>query len=78
MDWLASTAFGFRERARQVAADGILGHGEMEAGEASPCAGDPFPRLSLAEKSSRNLRAGGKWSVVPYIVDGVLGTASGV
>ncbi len=32
LEWLAR-AFGFRERARQIGADGMLTHGEMEAGD---------------------------------------------
>jgi uncharacterized glyoxalase superfamily protein PhnB len=72
MDWL-SKAFGFRERARMVAADGLLGHGEMEAGEgglimlATPSADYRSP------KSHRETcEQAAKWSSVPYIVDGVL------
>jgi uncharacterized glyoxalase superfamily protein PhnB len=71
MDWL-STAFGFRERARQVAADGILGHGEMEAGEGLIMLATPSPDYRSPKSHRETCEQAAKWSSVPYIVDGVL------
>jgi PhnB protein len=71
MDWL-STAFGFRERARQVAADGILGHGEMEAGEGLIMLATPSPDYRSPKSHRETCEQAGKWLSVPYIVDGVL------
>jgi PhnB protein len=71
MDWL-STAFGFRERARQVAADGILGHGEMEAGEGLIMLATPSPDYRSPKSHRETCEEAAKWSSVPYIVDGVL------
>lgn len=71
MDWL-STAFGFRERARLVAADGLLGHGEMEAGEGLIMLATPSPDYRSPKNHRETCEQAGKWSSVPYVVDGVL------
>lgn len=71
MDWL-SKAFGFRERARMVAADGLLGHGEMEAGEGLIMLATPSPDYRSPKSHRESCEQAAKWSSVPYIVDGVL------
>jgi len=71
MDWL-STAFGFRERARMVAADGLLGHGEMEAGEGVIMLATPSADYRSPKSHRDTCEQAAKWSSVPYIVDGVL------
>ena len=72
MDWL-SKAFGFRERARMVAADGLLGHGEMEAGEGGLIMlATPSPDYRAPKSHRETCEQAGKWLAVPYIVDGVL------
>jgi PhnB protein len=72
MDWL-SKAFGFRERARLVAADGVLGHGEMEAVEGGLIMlATPSPDYRAPKSHRETCEQASKWSSVPYIVDGVL------
>lgn len=71
MDWLTK-AFGFRERARMVAADGILGHGEMETGGGLIMLATPSPDYRSPKSHRDGCEQAAKWSSVPYIVDGVL------
>ena len=71
MDWL-SKAFGFRERARMVAADGLLAHGEMETGEGLIMLATPSPDYRSPKSHRESCEQAAKWSSVPYIVDGVL------
>ena len=71
MDWL-TTAFGFRERARLVAADGLLGHDEMEAGEGLIMLATPSLDYRSPKSHRETCEQASKWLSVPYIVDGVL------
>ncbi|TMB87111.1 MAG: hypothetical protein E6J37_11315 [Chloroflexi bacterium] len=71
MDWLAE-AFGFRERARMVGADGRLGHGEMEAGEGLIMLATPTPDYRGPKTHRESCDQARTWSSVPYIIDGVL------
>ena len=71
MDWLAR-AFGFRERARMLAGDGRLSHGEMEAGEGLIMLATPSPHYHGPKKHREESEAARRWSEVPYVVDGVL------
>ena len=71
MDWLAR-AFGFRERARMLAGDGRLSHGEMEAGEGLIMLATPSPHYHGPKKHREESEAARRWSEVPYIIDGVL------
>jgi PhnB protein len=71
MDWL-SQAFGFRERARMVAADGRLSHGEMETDEGVIMLATPSPDYRGPKSHRESCDQARKWSSVPYIVDGVL------
>ncbi len=71
MDWLAR-AFGFRERARWLGDDGRLSHGEMEAGEGVIMLATPSPHYQGPRRHREGCEAAGRWSEVPYIVDGVL------
>jgi uncharacterized glyoxalase superfamily protein PhnB len=71
MDWL-SQAFGFRERARMVAADGHLSHGEMETDEGVIMLATPSPDYRGPKSHRESCDQARKWSSVPYIVDGVL------
>jgi uncharacterized glyoxalase superfamily protein PhnB len=71
MDWL-SRAFGFRERARMLAADGRLSHGEMKAGEGMIMLATPSPHYHGPKRHREESEAARKWSEVPYIIDGVL------
>src|SRR3954454_14651804 len=74
LNWLAK-AFGFRELARMVGADGLLAHGEMAVGEdgtgaimlatATPLYESPRHHREQCERA----RA---WSEVPWVIDGVL------
>jgi uncharacterized glyoxalase superfamily protein PhnB len=71
MDWLAG-AFGFRERTRMTAPDGRLSHGEMEAGHGVIMMATPTPDYESPKHHRDGCEQARKWSVVPYIIDGVL------
>ena len=71
LDWLEK-AFGFRERARQIGADGELSHGEMEAGDGVIMLGTPTPDYESPKHHRQTCDQARKWSTVPWIIDGVL------
>ena len=71
MDWLAS-AFGFKERARMLARDGRLSHGEMQAGEGVIMLATPSPDYQGPRHHRAECEPAQKWSRVPFVVDGVL------
>ncbi len=71
LEWLAK-AFGFRERARMVGPDGLLGHGEMEAGEGVIMLATPTPDYRSPKRHRETCEQARRWSAVPYIIDGVL------
>ena len=55
-----------------VAADGLLGHGEMEAGEGVIMLATPSADYRSPRSHRDTCEQAAKWSSVPYIVDGVL------
>ena len=71
LEWLAK-AFGFRERARQTWPDGKLSHGEMEAGNGLIMLATPTPDYESPKHHRETCEQARKWSVVPWILDGVL------
>ena len=71
MDWLAH-AFGFRERARMVAKDGRLSHGEMEAGEGLIMLATPSANYHGPKRHREECGVARSWHDVPYVIDGVL------
>lgn len=71
LEWLAE-AFGFRERARQVGSDGLLSHGEMEAGDGVIMLATPTPDYQSPKHHRETCAQARKWSTVPWIIDGVL------
>lgn len=71
LEWLAE-AFGFRERARQVGSDGLLSHGEMEAGDGGIMLATPTPDYQSPKHHRETCAQARKWSTVPWIIDGVL------
>ncbi len=71
LEWLAR-AFGFRERARQIGADGKLAHGEMEAGDGVIMLATPTPDYESPAHHRQTCEQARKWSAVPWIIDGVL------
>jgi PhnB protein len=71
LEWLAD-AFGFRERARWVGPDGVLSHGEMEAGRGVIMLATPTPDYRSPKHHRETCEQARKWSAVPYIIDGVL------
>jgi PhnB protein len=71
LDWLAR-AFGFRERARQIDADGKLSHGEMEVGDGVIMLATPTPDYESPRHHRETCPQARKWSAVPWIIDGVL------
>ena len=73
IDWL-SKAFGFRERkeARHLWPDGRLSHAEMEAGNGLIMLATPTPDYESPRHHRETCERARKWSVVPWIIDGVL------
>jgi len=71
LEWLAK-AFGFRERARQIGADGKLSHGEMEAGDGIIMLATPTPDYESPSHHRQTCKQARKWLAVPWIIDGVL------
>ena len=71
LEWLAK-AFGLRERARQIDADGKLSHGEMEAGDGVIMLATPTPDYVSPKHHRETCEQARKWSAVPWIIDGVL------
>ncbi len=71
LDWLARV-FGFRERARMMAQDGRLSHGEMDTGHGLVMLATPTRDYQAPKQHRESCEAARRWSSVPYIVDGVL------
>ena len=71
LEWLRR-AFGFREIARQVTADGRLSHGEMVAGDGLIMLASPTPDYQGPKRHRELCELARKWSAVPWIIDGVL------
>lgn len=71
MDWLSS-AFGFKERARRLDNRGRLSHGEMETGHGVIMLATPTPEYQGPRRHRASCEVAQRWSMVPYIVDGVL------
>jgi len=69
--WLAE-AFGFRERMRLVGDDGLLAHGEMEAGGGVIMLATPTPDYESPRRHREQCEQARKWSAVPWIINGVL------
>ena len=71
LEWLGS-AFGFRETARLTAPDGRLSHGEMQAGDGLIMLASPTPEYRSPKRHREACEQARKWSMVPWIIDGVL------
>jgi PhnB protein len=71
LDWLAA-AFGFRERARMLGPDGRLAHGEMEYGGGLIMLATPTPEYEGPRRHRERCERAGKWSAVPWVIDGAL------
>src|SRR3982074_1655905 len=71
MDWLSS-AFGFKERTRMLGEDGRLSHGEMEAGDGLIMLATPTPDYQGPAHHREECEPARRWSMVPYVIDGVL------
>jgi uncharacterized glyoxalase superfamily protein PhnB len=71
LDWLARV-FGFRERARMLAKDGRLSHGELETDHGLIMLATPSPDYQGPKQHRESCEAAARWSTVPYIIDGVL------
>lgn len=73
LEWL-HRAFGFRERARHTTPDGRLAHGEMVAGGGLIMLASPTPEYRSPKRHREICEQARKWSMVPWIIDGVLVT----
>ena len=71
MEWLAK-AFGFRERTRITGPDGRLSHGEMEISGGLMMLATPTPDYQSPKHHREICEAARQWSLVPWIIDGVL------
>lgn len=71
LDWLVH-AFGFRERARMMDADGRLTHGEMDVGGGLIMLASPTPDYEAPRRHRDSCERAKRWSTVPWIIDGVL------
>ena len=71
LEWLAN-AFGFRERSRLTWPDGKLSHGEMEAGDGLIMLATPTADYESPRRHRETCERARKWSLVPWIIDGVL------
>src|SRR5688500_12805244 len=71
LDWL-SRVFGFVELQRMVTPEGILAHGEMQAGDGIIMLATPSPDYQSPKTHRENCAAAKAWSVYPWIIDGVL------
>lgn len=71
LEWLAK-AFGFREVNRMTGSDGRLAHGEMDTGDGVIMMASPSPDYEGPARHREHCDAARKWSVVPWVVDGVL------
>jgi uncharacterized glyoxalase superfamily protein PhnB len=71
LDWLAA-AFGFRERTRMTDKDGRLSHGEMETDEGLIMLASPTADYESPRHHRETCERAGKWSAVPWVIDGVL------
>jgi uncharacterized glyoxalase superfamily protein PhnB len=71
LEWL-SKAFGFHELTRMLGNDGRLAHGEMETGDGLIMMATPSPDYEGPARHREHCDAARKWSVVPWVVDGVL------
>jgi uncharacterized glyoxalase superfamily protein PhnB len=70
LEWLAR-AFGFVERARLVR-DGRLDHGEMDTGAGTIMLATPTPDYQCPRRHRELCAAARAWSVVPWVIDGLL------
>ena len=71
LEWLAR-AFGFRETARMLDAEGRLSHGEMEAGSGTIMLATPTPDYESPRRHREHCEPARRWSAVPWVIDGVL------
>ncbi|HSJ55149.1 MAG TPA: VOC family protein [Anaerolineae bacterium] len=71
LEWLAR-AFGFRERERWLGEDGLLAHGELDAGDGVIMLATPTPDYESPKHHRQSCEAARRWSQVPWVIDGVL------
>jgi uncharacterized glyoxalase superfamily protein PhnB len=71
MDWLAK-AFGFQEVTRMIGDDGLLAHGEMVVGNGIIMLATATSEYESPKHHREHCERARAWSVVPYVIDGVL------
>lgn len=71
MNWL-STAFGFVETKRWLTPDGVLAHGEMQAGGGLIMLATPTQAYEGPTRHRAHCRSADAWLSCAYVVDGVL------
>ncbi|MGH9870055.1 MAG: VOC family protein [Candidatus Polarisedimenticolia bacterium] len=71
LEWLAR-AFGFRETARMLDADGRLSHGEMAVGNGVIMLATPTPDYESPRRHRERCEPARRWAAVPWVIDGVL------
>lgn len=71
MDWL-ERAFGFRQGRRITNNEGLVTHGELELSGAKVFVATPTKNYQGPKRHAEGCEAARRWSVVPWIIDGVL------
>ena len=72
LEWLARV-FGFQERTRMCdPTTGHLMHGELDVGGGIVMLASPTPDYESPKRHRETCEAARKWSLVPWIIDGVL------
>ncbi|RPI51376.1 MAG: glyoxalase/bleomycin resistance/extradiol dioxygenase family protein [Chloroflexi bacterium] len=71
LEWLVRV-FGFRERERWLGEDGLLAHGELDAGDGLIMLATPTPDYESPKHHRQTCEPARRWSQVPWVIDGVL------
>jgi uncharacterized glyoxalase superfamily protein PhnB len=71
MNWLCDV-FGFTENMRMTDDAGRLTHGELKMGDSLVMLAEPTPHYQNPAHHAQNCDIAAKWSIAPYIINGVL------
>jgi uncharacterized glyoxalase superfamily protein PhnB len=71
MDWLVA-AFGLTEQRRLTDDDGVVGHGELRAGDGLVMLGTPSPAYEGPKAHRDHCERAAAWHAPPHVIDGVL------
>jgi uncharacterized glyoxalase superfamily protein PhnB len=71
IDWLCR-AFGFTENFRMVGDDGLLGHAELQLGDAVVSLATPSPHYQSPKRHAESCAAARAWQEVPWVINGLM------